>query len=242
MSETNDQYIHQHANDPDSDLFASDVITRFSQQGEQDFAEECPCIHKRISLNVTAYSHTYNLPDDVLSLRRVTWKGKKLDPLPHRGFREVFQSATQAGDPFWYIFNNIGLNQIRLFPTPSSSLAPPTSSLYAEVAINAGVIVDYFQAPDFVNAVIPLYVRRRLLKAYALYGCFNIEGEGQNLKNAQYHLKKYQFLRGKYKQLINDLHNKPRKLVVSGIQASNYFPGSPILPVSRYGQSVDRGE
>ncbi len=242
MSETNDQYIHQHANDPSGELFSGNVVTRFSQQGDQDFAEECPCIHKRISLTITSNSHTYTLPDDVLSLRRVTWKGKKLDPLPHRGFREAFQAATQQGDPFWYIYNNIGLNQIRLFPTPNVSVAQATTDLYSEAAVMASVIVDYFQAPDFMNAVIPLYVRRRLLKSYALYGCFNIEGEGQNLKNAQYHLKKYQFLRVKYKLLLNELHNKPRKLVVSGIQASNYFPGSPILPVSRYGQSVDRGE
>ncbi len=242
MSETNDQYIHQHANDPSSELFTSNVVERFSQEGESKFAEEYPCIQNRISLSITATTHTYALPDNVRSIRRVTWKGKKLDPLPHRNFREVFQAATQSGDPFWYVFNNIGLNNIRLFPTPSVNVTQQTTDLYNETAILAGVIVDYFQMPDFVTATIPLYIRRRLLKSYALYGCFNIEGEGQNLKSAKYHLKKFNFLKEKYKDLLNDLHNKPRKLIVSGGGIDTFFPASPVLPVSRFGTAVDIGE
>lgn len=239
---TDNQYIHEHLNDPSEDLTQSTLIDRFTKEAEEDFSDDVPCIHARVSLDITSGLHTYALPDAVRSIRRITWKGKKLDPLPQRQFREIFQGNSSQGEPFWYIFNNIGLNQIRFYPVPSETIASTTANLYG-TEIGNRVIVDYFQMPDFVNAKIPLYFRRRLLKSYILYSCFNVEGEGQNLKNAKYHLTKYNFLKAKYQQLLNDLHNKPRKLVIgTGGGANNYFPASPVLPVSRFGVSVDTGE
>src|SRR4051812_33857872 len=113
-----DTYSHQYLNDPDSELFTSTLVSRLSNEGENDFAVTSPCIVKRISLTITAGTSTYTLPDDVKSIRRITWKGIKLDPLTQRNFRELFQSATQTGKPFWYVFNNVGLNQIQFFPNP----------------------------------------------------------------------------------------------------------------------------
>lgn len=238
---SDEQYDRSALNDPATQLFTSATITRLSNEGENNFAVDYPCILKRVALDITSGVHTYSLSDDVISIRRITYKGFKLDPLPHRNFREVFQSATQKGRPFWYIYNNIGINNIRLFPTPQDNVAAVTHDLYGSEIPNR-CIVEYFQAPDFVVAVIPSYFRRRLLKNYILRGCFNIEGQGQNMGLSRYFKERWRFLKEQYGQLLCDLHNKPRKLIVNGITASYYFPGAPVLPMSRFGISVDDGE
>jgi|ERR1035437_714361 hypothetical protein len=222
-------------------LFSATTITRYSQEGENGFAVDYPCIIERYSPAVVSGTALVTLPDDVKSIRRVTWRGFKLDPLPHRNFREVFQSATQQGRPFWYVFNSVGQNVIQLFPAPNESLGAG-SNLYNSDGILNSFIVEYFQVPDFVNAIIPTYFRRRLLKAYVLRGCFSIEGQGQNKASSKYFTDKWRMLKEKYGMLLGDLHNKPRKLVVNGISASYYFPGNPVLPIGRFGTSVDAGE
>lgn len=262
-----DTYVHRHLNDPNAVNTSSTTVNRLSQEGENDFAVEYPCIIKRISLTVTSGVALATLPDDVKSIKRITWKGYKLDPLPQRNFREVFQNATQTGRPFWYVFNNVGQNVIQLFPAPNEDL-PLGSNLFDSLTglfddqqglfdsftgANLGTdlfganipnccIVEYYQIPDFVNATIPNYFRRRLLKSYVLRGCFNIEGQGQNRKASEYYKNRWRFLKDKYGELLHDLHNKPRKLIVNGISSSYFFPGNPILPINKFGTSVDAGE
>jgi|ERR1035437_504090 hypothetical protein len=223
-------------------LFSAAQITKFSNEGENSFVVDHPCILKRISLSTVSGSPLITLPDDVKSIRRLTWKGYKLDPLPQRNFREVFQNATQTGRPFWYVFNNIGQNVIQLFPAPNESLSAGVGSLYSTDVIRTCFIVEYFQVPDFITAIIPSYIRRRLLKAYVMRGCFSVEGAGQNLGNVKYFRGRWDYLEALYGNLLDELHNKPRKLIVNGISASYYFPGNPILPIDKFGTSVDAGE
>jgi len=222
------------------ELFSAATITRFANEGENNFAVDYPCILKRVSPSITLGQNIVTLSDDVKSIRRVTWLGFKLDPLPHRNWREVFQSAPQQGRPFWYVFNSVGQNQIQLFPSPDTNLASGADLYGAD--INTCLVVEYFQVPDFINATIPSYFRRRLLKSYVLRGCFNIEGQGQNRKNSDYFKGRWRYLKEKYGNLLGDLHNKPRKLVVNGITSSYYFPGNPVLPIDRFGIAVDQGE
>lgn len=222
-------------------LFSTDTITRFAQEGESDFCSEKPCIIKRVALTIVSGTATYTLSDDVLSIRRIAWKGQKLDPLPQRAAREIFQGASQSGTPFWYIFNNIGQNKIQFFPAPVVNIATTASNLYGSEIANR-VIVEYWQAPDYTTAIIPSYMRRRLLKAYVLKSCFAIEGAGQNLKNVGYFEDKYRNLKRLYTQLLEDLHGKPRKLSLNNYSGTGYFPGQPILPMARFGQSVETGE
>ena len=238
---TFDTYTHRYLNDPSAANSSAATVARLSQEGENSFVVDNPCILKRVAPTAVSGVSLIVLPDDVKSIRRVTWKGYKLDPLPQRNFREVFQGATQQGRPFWYVFNNVGQNLIQLFPAPNETLTPATANLFGS-AIPNQLIVEYFQAPDFVNAILPSYFRRRLLKTYVLRGCFNIEGQGQNLKNSKYFKQRWDQLSKLYGQLLDDLHNKPRKLVVQGISAAYYFPGRPLLPIDKFGISLDAGE
>jgi hypothetical protein len=222
-------------------LFTSNTITRLSQEGENAFAVMYPCIIKRIAPAIVSGQNLITIPDDVKSIQRVAYKGYKLDPLPQRNFREVFQNGGQQGKPFWYIFNNVGQNTLQLFPTPSENIAAATDNLFGSAIINQ-FIITYYAVPDYATYIIPDFFRRRLLKNYVLRGCFNIEGQGQNLKASKYFKQRWEQLSQLYGNLLCDLHNKPRKLVVNGITSAYYFPGQPILPIDRFGISVNTGE
>lgn len=221
-------------------LWSSQTITRFSNEGENHFAEEFPCILTRMSLPIVGNQSLYTLPDNVKSIRRITWQSWKLDPLGQRNMREVFQYASQVGKPFWYIFNNIGANTIKFFPCPPVNITPSGGDLWSD-AITTDVIIEYFILPDFVTYTIPQYFRRRLLKAYVLKSCFGIEGAGNNVKNQAYFLQKWVSLKKQYGELLDEIHNKSRKLCLNGITSSQFFPGQPLLPVSRYGIGIDDG-
>lgn len=236
-----EEYNSRYLNDPNNINTTVVTIQRLSNEGEQAFAAAYPCILKRIAPAVTAGTALITLPDDVLSIRRLTWLGRKLDPLPQRNLRDVFQNASQQGTPFWYVYNNIGQNLVQLFPSPSVSLGAVTTNLYGS-AIATSFIVEYFQAPDSSTAVIPEYFRRRLLKSYVLRGSFNIEGQGQNLKASKYFKQRWDMLKEQYGMLLGDLHNKPRKLYINGVNSASYYPGFPVLPIARYGTAVDAGE
>lgn len=221
-------------------LWDSNTIIRFSQNGENYFAEEYPCILTRMSLPVTQNVSTYSLPDSVRSIRRITWQGWKLDPLGQRNMREVFQYATQVSKPYWYVFNNIGANKIQFFPIPNQTINPSGKNLYSD-AITTDVIIEYYTLPDFVTYTIPQYFRRRVLKPYVVALCMGIEGQGQNLKNRDYFLQKWEFLKVKYGVFLDEIHNKSRKLCLNGITSSQFFPATPVLPVSRFGIGIDDG-
>lgn len=241
MSQTFVDYSSQYLNDPNNELFSDATINRFSQEGENAFAVEYPCILTRLALDITTGVAKYSIPDAVTSIRRVTWRGYKLDPLPDRAKRDVFNNATQVGRPFWYVFNNVGLNKLQFFPIPDETIVATQVDLFG-AGIRDNVVIEYFQAPNYTTKVIPTFIRKRLLKTYTLRGCFNVEGQGQSLKNAKYWKAKWVFLKDKYGNLLYELHNKPRKLVVNSITASYYFPGSPVLPIDRFGISVNTGE
>src|SRR4051812_46598864 len=103
-------------------IFSPQTLTRFFQSGEVEVSTDTPFLVDRVSFNVQSGVSTYTLPDYAISIRRMTYLGQGLDPLPRRNQREVFQGATQLGTPYWYVFDNIGLNQIKLFPTPPTNI------------------------------------------------------------------------------------------------------------------------
>lgn len=220
-------------------LFTSSDLSRFYSQGENEISSERPLFVDRYSPTIVNLTSNYTLPDYVLSIRRVTWLGWKLDPLPQRNFREVFQSAPQVSQPFWYIYNNVGQNQIQLFPTPNVDLAAG-SALWTTDIPNC-VIVEFYRATDNATFVLPPYIKRQLLKAYVAKRAYGIDGPGSNVKLQAYFGKKWDQLKLEFYELLDDLYGKPRKLVMNEIVSSNYFPGEPVLPIGQFGVSVDEG-
>lgn len=218
-------------------LFDSTTLNRFFLQGEQIVSSERPFLVDRYSPPIFSNVKVYELPDYVISIRRVTYRGIKLDPLPQRNFREVFQSATSQGTPFWYVFNNVGQNKIQLFPAPGENLLSAENLWDNDIPTSC--IVEFYRAADGVNFKLPVWIRRQLLKNYVALKCYSVEGQGQNLKLSAYYGTKWDTWKTQWYTLLDELYNKPRKLITDEITLNTYFPGTPMLPISRFGISAD---
>jgi hypothetical protein len=222
-------------------LFDTTTLERYYFQAENELSTEHPFLIDRLALPVVANTAIYTLPDYVVSIKRITYLSQKLDPLPQRNFREVFQSAGQKGKPFWYVYNNVGLNQIQLFPNPPDNLPVINGSLFLGANILKGCIVEFYRATDNNTFRVPEYARRQLLKQYAAARLFNIEGPGQNMKLSAYFTQKWKAMSADFYNHLDELYGRPRKLIVNEIVSSNYYPAAPVLPIGQFGISVDEG-
>lgn len=222
----------------------STVVARYFNQGEQALSNEKDFLYDRISLSINSGTATYQLPDYCKSIAKVIWQGKYLEPLPQRNFREVFQSATQKGKPFWYIFNNVNLNNIQFFPNPSTTIAVVTDpwNLQGTNNYQNGVIVEFSRISDNLNFTVPPSLRRQLLKYWVARQVYSKEGPLQNLKLAQYYEKKWETKKQEFFDWLDEMYLKPRKFILAEIVSSNYFPAQPVLPIDKYGISVDEGQ
>lgn len=220
----------------------STTINRFFNEGEVECSVEKPFLVDRLSLALTGGLNTYTLPDYVTSIRRMTYLGIGLDPLPRRNQREVFQNSTQQGTPFWYIYNNVGQNTVQLFPTPEANYAAVTGDLYLQANIVQGFVVEFSRVSDNQNFIIPPTLRRQLLKKYVAANAFLIDNRNVNLRVSQYFLQRWSTSKEELFELLDDLYNQPRRLVINDFNTFNFFPGSPVLPINRFGISVAEGE
>lgn len=223
-------------------LFTPATIARFINEGEAAFDSAHNCIVERLSLNIVSGTKEYTLPDTVQNIRRVTWKGYKLDPLTSRANRDYYSNPLSQGKPFWYLFNNIEANKLQFYPIPNETIASTASNLWGSEILNR-VIIEYYITPNGTTYTIPAYFRRRLVKPYVLKACFAIEGQGQNLKNSNYHSKKFEKLSKLYSDLLDEINNKSRKLVLGNSINNSYgYPRDPVWPIDRFGIGVRTGE
>jgi hypothetical protein len=222
-------------------LFSNSAIQKFETDAEQDFATSRPCIIDRVSLDIISGTEIYDIPSYVTNIRRVTYRGWKLFPMPHRDLRQSFLSGTQGGRPYWYIFNNIGQSQIKLFPVPQEniSMVSDTSTLWGSHIIDS-FIIEFFRLPD-TGFAIPDFIRRQLLKTYISKRLFQMEGKGVKLKTVRYMNQKFEMLKQIDIDLLDDLNNKPRNLMANNQSSKPYgvTPPPPVLPINRYGIAVD---
>lgn len=220
-------------------VFEQSDILRFFNQGEQNVTNQYNLLLDRTSLEITSGQNIYEIPDYVRSISRVTFLGKKLTPLPKRDLMGAFQSATQAGQPFWYTYNNTGQNKIQLFPEPNVNIPIVANVWDSDIA--TGCIVEYFRIADGVDFRLPDWARNYLLKKYVGEMLFMIEGPGQNIKMSRYFNEQWQQWKKEFINLVEELHSAPRKLYVSDVVSGNWFPGSPMLPIDKFGISVETG-
>lgn len=217
------------------------ILERIFNQGEVECSVERPFLVKRISPTASIGVADYVLPDECINIRKMMWLGWKMDPLPQRNWREVFQGQNyQVGRPFWYVYNNIGLQTVKLFPAPDQITAAAMNP-WKPNDIENSFIVEYYTASDNVNFVLPDWIKRQLLKLYVSKYVYTIEGPNQSLKLAKYFADKWNLKKQEFYLLLDALYGSPRKLVTSQIISNNYFPGSPVLPITKFGISVEPG-
>lgn len=222
-------------------IFTSDQLNNYTLQAEQDFCDEYRCIIDRLALDIVIGTDLYVLPDNVIDIRRITYRGDKVYPISHRDMREYFQGNSPQSRPLNYIYNNVGQLTIKLFPAPAETIIAANEDLLLPTVIANQCIVEFYTAPNGIGYRLPEYLRRRLLKTYVLKQAFLSEGKGQNLKASVYWEKKWNMLKKMYGEQLNDQLNTPRRLISGGYHERQVLL-PPILPYSKRGIGVDPGE
>lgn len=217
------------------------TLTRLFNKGELEVSRNVPFLIERKTFPLTEGQRVITLPDYVTSIRRVTYFGCKVWPLGQRMYRYSFQNGEQKGKPFWYVFNNVGQNQIQLYPEAPEDAAEATGDLWSD-GIPTGFIVEYFRLADNTTFILPTWMRNRLLKRYVAYQSFLIEGPNQSNKFTAYFKGEYEKWSLTFKNLIDEYYGYGRMFTITGKLAGNYFPASPILPIDKFGIAVDAGE
>lgn len=217
----------------------NDDYLRFQEDGANDFCTEKHFLTDRYSPAVVSGTPLFVLPDYILSIRRITFLGQRLDPLTARNQREVFQAASQQGLPFWYVFNNIGALTIKLFPTPNQNLNAGTNIWSTD--ISSSFVIEYYRSDNGTTFDIPSWKKRQFLKPYVAKRVAQTDGPTNDLKAVKFYDDLWRRNKGTFATNLDEYYGLARKLVIAEIVSSNYFPGYPILPVDSFGESVDEG-
>lgn len=223
-------------------IFTSDQINRYVLQAEQLFTDEFRCITDRIAIEVVSGTSLYILPDNIVDIRRITYRGVKIDPLSHRDMREYMDGTDSSGKPTNYVFNNVGQMVLKLIPTPAETLGTIQNDLFNPEIVRVQCICEFWTLADGIGYKLPDYIRRRLLKPYVLKSLFLAEGKGQNIKAAAYWDKKWKYLKQLYGIQLENQINEPRRLISTGTYQRQPYLAQPVLPLSMRGVGVNPGE
>jgi hypothetical protein len=222
-------------------LWDNTYLNTLLEEAESYISTEIDCIFDRFSIPITTGISVYTLPSYVNRIIRVTWKGKKLWPLTFQEFcllnptsAVIDPSAVElsSSTPLYYIKHPTNFYDIRLYPTPSEDLAEISSNLFGS-NIATGVIISCYRDQD--NSVdslhLPLYIIRRVKKAYLLSRAFAKEGKGQNLQASQYYEKKLSLLIEALKVINSNVFIGKTRVLNGAFNEGMYAtPGRPVLP------------
>src|ERR1035437_6234314 len=163
-------------------IWTDSQINQWSVDAIGQIATDVNCVWARECLQVTAGVSVYTLPDYVRTLRRVTWRGRSLEPAsweelqmlnPATVFLSLGSSAnieSSQSKPLFYAMHPTNPYDIRLCPTPNESFTSSGEpNPYAPIPNSPSCIIDYWRAPDSSgNPIIslPQYIERRTQKAY----------------------------------------------------------------------------
>lgn len=214
MSIWSDQYLQQLESD------ASDYILN-----------EVACLYAKFYLPVTFGTSVYTLPSLCKSILRVTWQGKKLDPLSWDELtiitpatvvvNSITREETSISRPQWYAMHPTNIHDIRLYPTPDESFdqVPSSDDPYSPILNESHCTISCWRYVDPVGidptAKIPAYIYRRTVKAYVLWKAFNQEGPGQNLTASKYYKGKLDWLIERFR-IINSGTFVSKKYTLGG--------------------------
>lgn len=225
-------------------VWTDEQLSRWALKTEEKFCQAYDFIIDRLPLKIQEGNSLYTLPDFVINIRRISYRGKKLYPISHRDQRDYLDGLFPNGTPTNYIYDNQGLNTLRLFPAPIEHLTPELYiDLFNPDVIREQCIIEFYAAANGLEYKMPDYIRRKFLRAGISRLAYLAEGKGQNLKAYKYYKQKEQVLAELYGDQLIDQINQPRRLIFGSttVQQNRYYPATAVLP-SNFGVGVDPGE
>jgi hypothetical protein len=253
-------YIRRYLNDNSN--FTDAFLSSQWVYGEQIVSQLVPCLLTRVAIDTSNGRGDYFLPDDLIGISKVTWKGFPVEATSYQKYQmwqplnmttgsadafqfnafqeDAFQVGTETGvsftgKPLVYIFNREQFNTIRLIPAPSETLTSGGDLWGAD--INIKLIVQYYQRPN-VSVQIPSYVRRLLLRNYTIWKAYEKEGDTQDLTIATFFQSLFNQILEVFK-LVNAGCFVSRQRQLGGNSPQRSYPPSPQLP-SKYWLPVRR--
>lgn len=217
-------------------IWDSVQLARYLDEGELDLATQLHCIIDRTSFSIVAGTYEYSLPAPALGIKRLTWLGKKLDPISYLNWVFDYQpildsgALTPSSTPYFYVYSDIGLKSVIFYPVPDITIESTEDNLWGS-AIPDKVIAEYYRLPDTSDSVfrVPVYYRRRIVKCYALWKLLGQEGDGQDIEASRYYKNKYDY----YVYLSHVIYNKVFVSKLRGYAPSvsrRTRPERPVLP------------
>ena len=224
-------------------IWTDDFLNGLAAAAEKQIAIDVPCIFQIFSMPTTTGVSVYTLPSFVKGVRRVTWLGRKVEPLNWEQFVLLTPATVFVGPgnshnietsnsrPQWYTQHPTNVKDIRFFPTPDRTF-PGTDDPYKPTP-TSGCLIAY---NSYINnnsplTSLPSYVDQRTRKAYILWKAFEQEGVGQDMNAAKYYKSLYSFLIEQF-NLINDgcFVSKKYSLGDGLFGLENYRYPKPLLP------------
>lgn len=231
-------------------IWTSEYLERLALEAEIAIAEEIPCIIDWYSLDVNKNLDTYQLPDYIRDVRAVYWKGVRLDtatqsellnwPIAYSelqgdGTYKLIKGSSAKPTKYWY--NSFGENVIKFFPIPNESVGSGIFDFdaFEETVFNTAdalstISIEFYRVPDGEKFQIPIYIRKRTIKAYVLMKAFACEGDGQNLKASKYWAARYIELLARARKIIDNVRQAEIRSRSDTYVSGNARPARPRLP------------
>ena len=222
-------------------IWTDSNLSTLAKQAEETIAMELPCIVDRISLKATANQVIVNLPDYVIDIISVTWKGFPLEPYAMSEYINAGSGpgTVSASKPSHYIYSGYGSHALKLLPMPNETLDIAVNPLVTKSEIKLRLVIECRRLPDVtgISYRFPSYFRRRLVKEYVCGRAFMQESNGQNLKAAEYYKQKFSLILALVKSIYNGIFVSKRYEMLP--QKNSYvILRRPKLP-SQFGQVVE---
>lgn len=187
-----------------STIWSDDFLNQLEEDAHQQINQDVQCVFEKSYFPTTKGLSLYTLPSFVRSVRRITWLGKRLDPVSWDELialspatvavnQSQFSEESVVSRPLYYAMHPTNPYAIRFFPTPDLSLPASGGNPYATIANEQFCCLSYWRTTDESSdkTSLPQYIARRTKKSYILGKAYEAEGKGQNLAASKYYLGKY---------------------------------------------------
>lgn len=222
-------------------IWTDTYLNQLIADAGNDILAAVPCLFHRFFLPTTAGTSVYTLPGKCKSIKRITWRGIKIEPMGWEEFialtpaTAVVDPANRIepaqGRPYFYVLHPTNVHDIRFYPTPNETFTDTADDPYSPAA-DAHCIVTCWREEDDTDplATIPAYIDRRTRKAYAAWRAFEKEGKGQNSTAAGYYKKKYAFLIDMFTKINSGCFVSARHILQSDLELQGLNTHKPVLP------------
>lgn len=230
-------------------IWSDDFLNKLAIDAEQQINQDLRCIYFKFCMATVTGQMVYTLPDYVRSVLRVTWRGRKLDPVSWEELglltpATVFVGPGDPGNvnsvvsrPLYYAMHPTNPWDIRLYPTPNETFSDTGDDPWGPTVNGPACIVSCWRVPDVTftdpTLLVPPYIDRRTRKAWVLWKAYGAEGKGQSLLAAAYYKAKYDFLIEQFRAINEGCFISKKYAIDDGSLSTNNFRyPRPLMPAN----------